>query len=52
MTRSHRSAHRALWILVAIAIAFGLGAALLRRAPAKVATLTVISEAHFSGGHP
>jgi hypothetical protein len=33
MTRSHRSLHRALWPVLALAIALGVGMALARRPP-------------------
>jgi hypothetical protein len=36
MTRSHRSAHRALWPIVALAVALGLAAALALRPPPNV----------------
>ena len=36
MTRLHRSAHRALWPILALAVALGLAAALALRPPANV----------------
>jgi hypothetical protein len=33
MRRPHRSAHRVLWILLALAVALGLATALVLRAP-------------------
>jgi hypothetical protein len=36
MTRSHRSVHRALWPILALAVALGLAAALALRPPPDV----------------
>jgi hypothetical protein len=45
VTRSHRAAHRLLWIALALALAFGFGVALLWRAPAHAAMPASASEA-------
>jgi hypothetical protein len=45
MTRSHRAAHRLLWILLALVLGLGLAAALLWRAPAHAATPASVIEA-------
>lgn len=45
MTRSLRSAHRALWIALAVALALGIGVALVFRAPAHAGTELTRSEA-------
>ena len=34
MTRSHRSVHRLLWVVLALAVGFGFTMALVLRAPA------------------
>jgi hypothetical protein len=44
MTRSQRSAHRILWTVLALAVAFGFGMALLLRAPADANTREIVSE--------
>jgi len=38
MRRAHRSAHRALWPVLALAVALGLGMALVLRPPPDPAT--------------
>lgn len=45
MTRSHRSAHRILWVVLVLALGLGLAIALLWRAPAHAETTVPISEA-------
>jgi hypothetical protein len=45
MTRSHRSAHRILWIVLTLAVGLGLVAALMLRAPAQAASPVVIGDA-------
>ena len=44
MTRSHRTAHRLLWLFLALALGFGLAIALLLRAPATAGTPAAIPE--------
>jgi hypothetical protein len=44
MTRSHRSAHRMLWVVLALALGLGLAIALLWRAPAHTRVMAAISE--------
>jgi hypothetical protein len=36
MTRAHRSAHRRIWYVLTIAVAIGLGTALLLRPPIPI----------------
>jgi hypothetical protein len=44
MTRSHRSAHRMLWLVLALALGLGLAISLLWRAPAHAQVMAAISE--------
>jgi hypothetical protein len=44
MRRSHRSVHRALWPVIALAVALGLTMALVLRAPPDPATLPGVQE--------
>lgn len=39
MTRSHRSAHRVLWVVLALALGVGFSIALLWRTPARAETV-------------
>jgi hypothetical protein len=41
MTRSHRSAHHVIWIVMALAMGVGLAAALLQRAPAHASAVFI-----------
>jgi hypothetical protein len=45
MTRSLRTAHRVLWVALALALILGLAAALVFRAPAHAATFLSSDEA-------
>jgi len=44
MTRSHRALHRRLWLVLALALGFGLAIALLWRAPAHARMMAAFSE--------
>jgi hypothetical protein len=48
MTRSQRSVHRVLWVVLALAMGIGFAVALLLRAPAHAGTpaATMTSEAY------
>ena len=46
MTHSLRTAHRVLWVTLALALVLGLGAALIFRAPAHATTLFSSAEVH------